>query len=43
MLVEVLDKGRRYYGWRGADRHGDAEKPAAAKTNGAKTKVIARS
>jgi hypothetical protein len=41
MLVEVLDKGRRFYGWRGVDRHGEAE--ASAKTNGAKTRVIARS
>jgi putative intracellular protease/amidase len=41
MLVEVLDKGRRFYGWRGGERHGQADQPAE-KTNGAKTKVIAR-
>ena len=46
MLVEVLDKGRRFYGWRGGERHGQADQPAE-KTNGAKSsgqsKVIARS
>jgi hypothetical protein len=28
MLIEVLEKGRRVYGWQGPDRFGDAAKPA---------------
>src|SRR6266540_3569459 len=43
MLVEVLEEGRRYYGWRGVDVHEAPQRPAAAKTNGAKAKVIAPS
>src|SRR6266536_2322286 len=42
MLVEVLENGRRYYAWRGVDVHEAPQRPAAAKTNGAKAKVIAR-
>src|SRR6266508_3994383 len=31
MLVEVLEEGRRYYGWRGVDVHEAPQRPAAAK------------
>jgi putative intracellular protease/amidase len=42
MLVEVLDKGRRHYGWRGRGEQEAAGTESAAKTNGAKVKVTAR-
>jgi len=43
MLVEVLDEGRRYYGWRGRDADEAPQRSSASKSNGAKAKVTARS
>jgi putative intracellular protease/amidase len=41
MLVEVLEEGRLYYGWRGPDRVGTPQVPKASKANGRKVPVTA--
>jgi putative intracellular protease/amidase len=43
MLVEVLDEGRLYYGWRGPDRVGTPQLPKPARVNGRKAAVAASS
>jgi putative intracellular protease/amidase len=43
MLVEVLEEGRLYYGWRGPDRVGTPQVPKATKANGRKVPVTAGS
>jgi putative intracellular protease/amidase len=43
MLVEVLEEGRLYYGWRGPDRVGTPQLPETAKVNGRKAAVAAGS
>jgi putative intracellular protease/amidase len=43
MLVEVLEEGRLYYGWRGPDRVGTPQVPKATKANGRKLPVTAGS
>ena len=41
MLIEVLEEGRLYYGWRGPDRVGAPQVPKASKANGRKVPVTA--
>jgi putative intracellular protease/amidase len=41
MLIEVLEEGRLYYGWRGPDRVGTPQVPKTAKANGRKAAVTA--
>src|SRR6266498_2505917 len=43
MLIEVLEEGRLYYGWRGPDRVGTPHLPKSAKANGRKAAVAAGS